>query len=112
MQHPVLNFELKQCVTRWKIDFVSISGVPAGHDQPARVWIAIDLGDEPFNLIDPVARWILSSERSPQIAVDRSQVAGLPAKTAGVFFIGPLRPNVYSSGAEIRFVCIAGKKPK
>jgi 1-acyl-sn-glycerol-3-phosphate acyltransferase len=64
------------------------------------------------DLIDTVALRVVPAERSPQIAIDWTKVAGLAAKTACVFFVGPLFPNIHASGAEVRFIGIAGKKPK
>ena len=70
-QGVVLNLELKQSVARRQVDFVSVARVPSGNDQPTRIGIALDFGDQVRNLIDSIARGVAAAKRTPEITINR-----------------------------------------
>src|SRR5260370_24373096 len=54
----------------------------------------------------------MAAEGTPQITVNRTEIAGLARETPGVFLVGPLFPDVDAPRAQVCFVRIAGKKPE
>src|SRR5712692_2590850 len=54
----------------------------------------------------------MTAERTPEITVNRTEIAGLATKAPSVFCVGPLFPDVYALRAQVGFVRISGKKPK
>src|SRR6266446_10781488 len=54
----------------------------------------------------------MPAEGTPQITVNRTEIAGLARETPGVFLVGPLFPDVDAPRAQVCFVRIAGKKPE
>src|SRR5713226_2721868 len=54
----------------------------------------------------------MATKGTPEIAVNRTEIAGLATKAPRVFFVGPFLPDVHSLRAQVRLVRVAGKKPK
>src|SRR5712692_9156530 len=54
----------------------------------------------------------MPAEGTPQITVNRAEIAGLATKSSRVFRVGPLFPDVDAPRAQVCFVRIAGKKPE
>src|SRR6266404_2153738 len=54
----------------------------------------------------------MPAEGTPQITVNRTEIAGLATKSSRVFLVGPLFPDVDAPRAQVCFVRIAGKKPE
>src|ERR1041385_4188090 len=70
----LLDFELKQSVTRREGDVVTLARVPTAHYQSTGIGIRLNLVDQPRDLIDAVAFWVVTAERAPEISVDRAKV--------------------------------------
>src|SRR3989442_10826870 len=77
------DLELKQRVTRRQIDVIALARVPPADNQATRVRIRFDFVNESRDLIDAVAFRIMPAERTPEVAIDRTEVAGLATKAAG-----------------------------
>src|SRR5437899_1610149 len=113
MEHALLfDFELKQRVTWRQIDIVALARVPAADNQTPRVRLRLDLSDQSSNLVHAISPGIMAAERTPEIAVNRTQIARFTAKAPRVVFISPFSPNVHTLGAQFSFIRIAGKKPE
>src|SRR5437879_4483542 len=83
------DLELNQRVARRQIDSVAFARVPATDNQTARVRVRFDLVNQSRDLIEAIALRIMAAERSPEITIDRAEIAGFATKTAGVLFISP-----------------------
>src|SRR6476660_3129202 len=73
-QDSVFDLELKQRVTRRKVDIVAFAGIPAADDQATRMRIRLDLVDESCNLIDAVSGWVVTPEGAPEVSINGTQV--------------------------------------
>src|SRR5207253_10669513 len=113
MKHTLFfDFELKQRVTGRQIDVIAFARIPAADDQTARVGICFDLLNQSCNLIDAVAFRTATAERTPEVAVNWTKISGLATKAPSMFFISPFFPDVHAFCAQVRFVRVAGEKPK
>src|SRR6185295_11880011 len=112
VQYPRIHFELKQGVAGRQVYVISLARIPTRHDQAPRVGVILDSVDESSNLIDAVTRRIVTTKRSPEVTVNRPQIARLALEAFRVLFIGPLGPDVDAARAQVRFVRVAGEKPK
>lgn len=106
-----LDLELEERVTRREVDRVGDARVPARDDEAARVRVALNLADEPRDLVDAVARRVVAAERAPEVAVDGAEVALLAPEAARVFEVGPLLPDVDAGRAQGALVGVAGEEP-
>ena len=103
----MLDFELKQSVTRREVDVVTLARVPTAHYQSTGIGIRLNLVDQPRDLIDAVAFWVVTAERAPEISVDRAKVTSFASEAARVFIVSPFLPNIHTARAQVRFVRIA-----
>src|SRR5215213_8954943 len=106
------DFELKERVTRRKIDVIGLARIPTGHNQAARIRIGANLLQQVCNLVHAVLPGIVSSKRAPEITINWSKIAGSPAELCGVFFVSPLGPDVHAARAQVCFARVAGQKPE
>src|SRR5438128_403061 len=104
----VLDLKLKERMTGRQIDVVTFARIPAADDQSARIGIRFDLVNQPRDLIDAIAFWIVPAERSPEISINRAHVTGFTPKSARVLPVSPLFPDVDSLLSQIGFVRVTG----
>src|SRR6185295_7601723 len=108
----ILYFELKQRVAWRQIDVVSLSWIPTSHNQTSGIRIGTYLFNESGNLIDAIFHRVVTSERTPEITINWSQISSLPAELPRVIFISPFRPDVDPTRTQISLIGISGKKPE
>src|SRR5438105_15089245 len=58
----VLDLKLKERMTGRQIDIVTFARIPAADDQSARIGIRFDLVNQPRDLIEAIAFWIVTAE--------------------------------------------------
>src|ERR1051325_3014866 len=90
----ILDFELKQRMTRRQVDVFSLSRIPAGHDQAARIGVGFYLSNQITDLVHSVLLRIISAKRAPQVTVNWSKIARRPPELRSVLLVGPLGPDV------------------
>src|SRR5437899_7507239 len=103
----IFDLELKQRMTWRQVNVVRFARIPAADDQAPRVRIRLNLINQPRYLIDAIASRIMAAERTPQISVNRPEVARFAPKSPRVFFIRPLFPDIDATRAQVRFVRVA-----
>src|SRR5687767_10503740 len=86
--------------------------VPAGHDQAARVWVIIYLTDQPRDLVNAVHLRVMSAERTPQIAVNRSQITFLTFEPRRLLLCRPLLPDIHTTGTQVGLIGRAAQEPE
>src|SRR6185437_8019487 len=95
------DVELEQQVARRELHFRELGDVPGGDDQPARVRIAADLGDDVRHLVDGPS--VGRRPASPLAAVDRPELA---------VGIRPLVPDRHARRLQRANVGLAAQKPQ
>ena len=80
---------------------VDIGGVPRRHDEPARIGVLADAGDDIGDLVDGAA--VARRPRAPLRAIDRAEIALL---------IGPFVPDGYAMVAQILDIGVAAQEPQ
>src|SRR6185503_8446918 len=103
----ILNFKLKQRVTRRKIDVIRLARIPTSDNQATRIRIGANLFQQVCDLVHAVPLRIIPAERTPEKTVNWSKITSRPAKLSGVFFVGPLGPDVYATRAQVRLTRVA-----
>ncbi len=99
-QLAVGDIELEQAMTGRQFHALDVRHVPGRDDEPARIRVALDLADEPGDLIVGLA--VGTGPRAPLLAIDRAEIA---------IGVGPFIPDGNAIGFEIADVGIAVQEP-
>src|SRR5688572_23339918 len=93
-------------------DLVAGFRVPARHDQTARVRVSFYLTDQPGDLVNAAHLRVISAERTPQITINRPEIAFLATKTRRLLLCRPLLPDIHTAITQIGLTGRTAQEPE
>src|SRR5438270_4341124 len=96
-----IYMKLEEHMTRGECHPIDLGGIPRVHDEPARLWIGSDLGDDTCDLVDPFI--FRATPVPPLCAIDTPEISLL---------VRPFIPNRHPMLVQPADVSVAAQEPK